>query len=69
MKTKFIVKDIVTKTYYCGSDYAWSKKAYTAHHFNSLTEAKLFIEQGTDNDFPGIEHQFSIKAIYIVRKT
>ncbi len=60
MEKKYIIKDFGTKNYYCREPIGWSPNDWLAYRFNSLKEAKDFInkEDGT----------YQIESIYIVKK-
>lgn len=58
MEKKYIVKDFEAQTYYCGEVYGWSKEAYLVNYFDTVGDAKRFIEREIG--------MFQIELVYVV---
>lgn len=58
MEKKYVVKDFETQTYYCGENYGWSEEAYLADYFDTVEDAKRFIERE--------DGKFQIELVYVV---
>jgi hypothetical protein len=58
MEKKYVVKDFEAQAYYCGEADGWSKEAYLADYFDSVEDAKRFID--LENG------KFQIELVYVV---
>jgi hypothetical protein len=57
MTKKYVVKDFVTRKYYCGQFYGWGKKAAIANYFDSVEDAEKFLLYHTG--------KFQIELVYV----
>jgi hypothetical protein len=58
MEKKYVVKDFETQAYYCGEAYGWTKEPYLVYYFDSVEDAKSFINRENG--------KFQIEFVYAV---
>jgi len=58
MEKKFVIKDFVTLSYYCGEPYGWSRETYLVEYFDTFEDAENFINRE--------DGKFQIEVVYVV---
>ena len=59
MEKKYVVKEFMEQTYYCGETFGWSaEESYLADYFDTLEDAEDFIKKQNG--------QFQIETVYFV---